>query len=91
MREIGFGDIAVNKNMKFLVRIFYDILLNCESYKKKNLRNKNLFLLKYLAQNTSKKSSINIKLVEYFDKYQAFCFDLSSDSVLKCDLNFNYK
>ena len=58
--------------------------------KKKNLKNKNLFLLKYLTLNADKKSN-NIGLVEYFDKYQAFCFDLSSDSVLKGDLNFNYK
>ena len=91
MREVGLGDIAVNKNMKFIVGIFYDILLNCENYKKKDLRNKNSFLLKYLAQNTNKKSIINIELVEYFDRYQAFCFDLSTDSVLKGDLNFNYK
>ena len=33
----------------------------------------------------------NIGLVAYFDQYQAFCFDLSSDSVIKGDLNFNYK
>ena len=57
----------------------------------KNLKNKNLFLLKYLSQNENKKSTVNIELIEYFDKYQAFCFDLSSDSVLKGDLNFNCK
>ena len=57
----------------------------------KNLKNKNLFLLKYLTKNAGKISTNNIGLVEYFDKYQAFCFDLSSDSVLKGDLNFNYK
>jgi len=91
MREIGHGDMRVNKNMKFLVTIFYNILLNCQNYKKKSLKNKNLFLLKYLEQNTNNKSINNIGLVEYFDKYQAFCFDLSSDSVLKGDLNFNFK
>ena len=91
MREIGYGDMVVNKNMKFLVKSFYNILLNCENYKKKNLKNKNLFLLKYLTQNIDTKSTNNIGLVEYFDKYQAFCFDLRSDSVLKGDLNFNYK
>jgi len=91
MREIGYGDMMINKNMKFLVKIFYNILLNCENYKKKNVKNKNLFLLKYLSQNENKKSTINIELIEYFDKYQAFCFDLSSDSVLKGDLNFKYK
>jgi len=91
MREIGYGDMAINKNMKFLVKIFYNILLNCENYKKKSLKNKNLFLLKYLTQNSDKKCTDNIVLVEYFDEYQAFCFDLRSDSVLKGDLNFNYK
>ena len=91
MREIGYGDMAVNKNMKFLVKIFYNILLNCENYRKQNTKNKNLFLLKYLMQNANEKSANNIGLVEYFDKYQAFCFDLSLDSVLSGDLNFNYK
>ena len=29
MREIGYGDVSVNKNMKFLVKEFYNILLYC--------------------------------------------------------------
>ena len=91
MREIGYSDMMINKNMKFLVKIFYNILLNCENYKKKNVKNKNLFLIKYLSQKENKKSDVNIELIEYFDKYQAFCFDLGSDSVLRGDLNFNYK
>ena len=91
MREIGYGDMMINKNMKFLVKIFYNILLNCENYKNKNIKNKNLFLLKFLTQIERQKSTDNIGLVEYFDEYQAFCFDLRSDSVLQGDLNFNYK
>ena len=59
MREIGYGDMTINKNMKFLVKTFYNILLNCENYKKKSLKNKNLFLLKYLTQNSDKKSTTN--------------------------------
>ena len=90
MREIGHGDMIVNKNMKFLVKVFYNILLNCENYRTHSLNKKNLFLLKYLEQNNKKKGAKNIDLVEYFDKYEAFCFDLSPDSVLKGDLNFNY-
>ena len=35
MREIGYGDIAVNKNMKMLVKDFYNILFFCEKYKDK--------------------------------------------------------
>ena len=91
MREIGFGDTLINKNMKFLVKTFYAILLNCEKYKEKNLKSKKKFFLKYLERNDIRKHSINGFLAEYFSKYEAFCFDLSSDSVLRGDLNFNYK
>ena len=91
MREIGYGDMTINKNMKLLVKVFYDVLLFCENYKNKNTVSKSLFLLKYLSRNTDKKDADTTNLVRYFDKYQAFCFDLSQDSVLKGDLNFNIK
>ena len=91
MREIGYGDVTVNKNMKILVKLFYNILLNCEKYKNKNLNNKKLFLINYLSFKNTKKEADNMDLVQYFDKYEAFCLDLSLDTVLKGDLNFNYK
>ena len=34
MRELGYGDTNVNRNMKFLVKSFYNILLVCENYSK---------------------------------------------------------
>ena len=91
MREIGFGDTLINKNMKFLVKTFYTILLYCEKYKEKNSKSKNMFFLKYLERNSIKKQSINGFLIEYFNKYEAFCFDLAPDSVLKGELKFNYR
>tara|TARA_B100000029_G_scaffold512466_1_gene609181 strand:+ start:6263 stop:6787 length:525 start_codon:yes stop_codon:yes gene_type:complete len=91
MREIGYGDVTVNKNMKNLVKIFYSILLNCESYNSKNNDLKKSFISKYLEANSIKKDHFNPLLIDYFDKYEAFCFDLGSDSVLKGELNFNYK
>jgi len=39
----------------------------------------------------SKMTYQNDMLVEYFDKFQSFCFYLSLDSVLKGELNFKYK
>ena len=33
-REIGQGDVTVNKNMKNLVKTFYNILLKCEKFEK---------------------------------------------------------
>jgi len=90
MREIGYGDVVVNKNMKSLVNTFYNILLKCENYKEKGLDFKNIFFFNYLEQIDKKKLSINPLLIKYFDKYEAFCLDLSPDSVLKGDFNFNY-
>ena len=91
MREIGYGDTIINKNMKFLVKKFYNILLNCEKYKKMNTNNKSEFFNKYLKLNSVKNTSNNEGIIEYFDKYEAFCFDLNSNSVLSGELKFNYK
>ena len=91
MREIGFGDSTINKNMKFLVKTFYSILFYCEKYKEMRTNDKNEFLNKYLELNNIKNNSINKGIIEYFDKYEAFCFDLKADSVLKGKLKFNYK
>ena len=91
MREIGYGDIVTNKNMKFLVKTFYNILLNCENFNWRSLNLKKMFFFKYLEHNNMKKKADNVPLIEYFDRYQAFCLDLSLDSVLKGDLNFRYK
>ena len=38
-----------------------------------------------------KSDIINKGIIDYFDKYEAFCFDLKPDSVLKGELKFNYK
>ena len=46
LRELGFGDIAVNKKMKDLNKILYDILLKINKSSDKLIINKNL-VLKY--------------------------------------------
>jgi len=90
MREIGYGDVTINKNMKLLVKVFYNILLNCENFNKKNAVSKKDFLIKNFEFKNDSKKPYNSVLTIYFEKYQAFCFDLSSDSVLKGVINFNY-
>ena len=91
MREIGYSDTTVNKNMKFLVKIFYNILLNCEDYEKKTFDKKSLFLFKYLDINKANKHNKSINIIDYFNQYHSFCLDLSVNNVLKGDLNFSYK
>ena len=91
MREIGYGDTVINKNMKFLVKNFYNILLNCKNFSNRNLNFKKMFFSTYLKVNSMTKKADNTSLIDYFVKYQTFCLDLSLDSVLKGDLNFRYK
>ena len=91
MRELGYGDVTVNKNMKFLVKSFYNILLNCENYINKNDQSKNSFFLEYLEIKKLKSNNNNNDLIDYFNKFYSFCFDLPQDSVLKGEFNFNYK
>ena len=88
MREIGYGDVQVNKKMKLLVRSFYNILLNCEKFKELSLSSKNTFFAKYLEQNSNQKIANNVLLIKYFDKFEAFCFDLNPDSILRGDFKF---
>ena len=91
MREVGYGDTVINKNMKLLVKDFYNILLNCENFSNRDLKSKKMFFSTYLKRNNIKKEADNASLIRYFDKYKAFCFDLSFDSILKDKLNFKYK
>ena len=90
MRELGYGDVAVNRNMKFLVKTFYNILLFCHEYNQKNKEYKSTFLEQYLKCNINEKMANNDNLVNYFHDFQSFCFDLSSDSVLKGELKFKF-
>ena len=90
MRELGHGDVSVNKNMKYLVKTFYNILLKCENYSELTTKNKKIFLFKYLASNANISDIQDHYLIEYFNQFHAFCFDLDLDSVLRGDLKFNY-
>ena len=90
MREVGYGDVSVNKNMKSLIKSFYNILLYCEKYKNKTNESKNNFFLKYLKFNNAKKTPNNEVISKYFNKFETFCFVLKDDSVLQGKINFNY-
>ena len=91
IRELGYGDVAVNKKMKILLRIFYDILLKIKlSNGKKNIINKEI-LVDYLEPQSRTKSRHLINdLANYFEKYYNFCFELDNNSVLKGQINFNF-
>ena len=88
MRELGYGDVTVNKKMKLLVKSFYNILLFCKDFDNKKKEAKATFLGQYLQSNNNKKMANNDNLINYFNDFKTFCFDLKPDSVLEGELKY---
>ena len=90
IRELGYGDVAVNKKMKELLRFFYDILLKIRLPKdKKNIVNKSI-LKKYLEPQHEETKHLTDDLTNYFEKFYHYCFELEKDNMLKGKINFKY-
>ena len=89
-RELGFGDGTVNKKMKSLIKLFYEILIQCENWKQLQIDNKNILLLNFFSDNYGNKILTN-KLANYFDKFALFIEDISLNSITKGVFNFVYK
>ena len=86
IRESGYGDVAVNKKMKTLNKIFFDILINFNIEKKrKNIINK------YFLQNDKSNNQNANELAKYFSNFENFCFALDVDNMLNGSINFNYR
>ena len=84
LRELGFGDISVNKKMKDLNRYFYDILLKLE----KNSENKAIdfnekIIIKYF-HDLKDTNNTNYKLfIKYLVDFYEFCFKHSSENMIQ--------
>ncbi len=87
LRELGFGDVAVNKKMKDLNKIFYDILLKINISKTSIKLNKNL-ILKYFPQLNDSNSNKFKLFNEYFINFYHFCFEISPETMIKDALKF---
>jgi len=87
LRELGFGDVSVNKKMKDLNKIFYDILIKLNSSKESFAVNRDLVLNYFLEFNET-----NSEKYEFFDlyftKFYHFCFEKHHDIVIKEAINF---
>ena len=88
LRELGFGDVAVNKKMKDFNKLLYDILLKIE---KKNSENFNLnheLVLNYFEVLKDPKDEKYIKFNQYFTNFYNFCFELSLDNMIRDAINY---
>ena len=87
LRELGFGDVSVNKKMKDLNKVFYDILLKINK-EKTNFKINIKLVAQYfeiLRQNDANMEKFQL----YFEKFYKFCFDLPYENMIK-DIK-NYK
>tara|TARA_B100001059_G_scaffold53179_1_gene47201 strand:+ start:794 stop:1294 length:501 start_codon:yes stop_codon:yes gene_type:complete len=90
LRELGFGDIAVNKKMKTFNKILYDILLKLEINAKdpNTIRINSKIVSKYFNELNNPKSNTFIEFERYFVNFFNFCFELSIDNMIKGSIKF---
>ena len=88
LRELGHGDVTVNKKMKLFNRMFHDILIKFVDEKNKNLIQINE-IYKFLFKN-DENEEIKEKLTSYFKEYHNFCFDIVNKNMIKEIDKFEY-
>ena len=89
LRELGFGDVSVNKKMKDLNKIFYDILIKIRNNSSNFEINKILGIKYFENLNNNDKNWHNFN--KYFINFYSFCFELDSNSVIQNAKNFKLK
>jgi len=85
IREIGYGDVSVNKNMKNYINLFYNILETIEKWEKLNKNDRHKFFLKYLNL-----SNNNVKIMNYFENYLNYLKNNTFNSLLKGVIKLNF-
>ena len=87
LRELGFGDVSVNKKMKNMNKIFYDILLKINKSKNNLEINKSL-IIKYFPQLNDFDSKKYELFNQYFINFYHFCFELHPETMIKDAIKF---
>ena len=85
IREIGYGDVSVNKKMKDFVNLFYSIVDKIETLDLSNNENQLSLLKKYL--NTDKNLDF---YADYFNKYRLFLTKNTLNNFTKDIINLNF-
>ena len=90
LRELGFGDVSVNKKMKEFNKILYDILLKLQLNEKNNdqLKINHKLIYKYFNELKDPKNLRYIEFESYFTNFFDFCFKLPLDNMIKEVINF---
>ena len=88
LRELGYGDVAVNKKMKDLNKILYDILLKINNVENDSFKlNKNL-IIKYFNHLNDKDTQKYQDFERYLNDFYKFCFELSLENMIREAIKF---
>ena len=90
IRELGYGDVAVNKKMKTLLRVFYDILVKIKLQNTKKYLIDRSVIKKYLEPQSNQQKQLIDDLGNYFENFYYFCFELENNSMVEGKINFKY-
>ena len=88
LRELGFVDVSVNKKMKEMNKIFYDILLKHQINKLNTDKINEKLVLKYFPDLNNAKTQEFKYFETYFIKFYQFCFELSPDNMIREAIKF---
>tara|TARA_E500000178_G_C17021143_1_gene755667 strand:+ start:660 stop:1160 length:501 start_codon:yes stop_codon:yes gene_type:complete len=84
LRELGFGDVAVNSKMKILNKILYDILLKVQlKNDKKNFNINQEVIIKYFPVLKELKNVKYLKFENYLRNFFKFCFEVSPNNMIE--------
>ena len=88
LRELGFGDVSVNKKMKDFNKILYDILLKIDDNSSNDFKLNKKLVTKYFATLKGENEPKTVDFERYFDKFYKFCFELPLQNMIRETLNF---
>ena len=78
IREIGYGDVTINKKMKEYINLFHLILSKIDNWSDLNDTNKSKILTNFIPFVTSR-----LDLTKYFDKYEILLSKTTLNSLIK--------
>ena len=88
LRELGFGDVSVNKKMKDLNKILYDILLKINNEVSGSFKVNENLIFKYFNQFKDKDQAKYLDFERYLNDFYKFCFELSHENMIEGAIKF---
>ena len=88
IRELGYGDVTVNKKMKDYNKILYDILLKIEISTEDKFKINKELVIRYFQDLEGTEDEKYRLFEDYFLNFYNFCFELSLNNMIRDAIKF---